>query len=308
MTNGSIAAYDLSAGAEGEGQLPLPGVKSPQVDLRIRGVAFRGRPLPDVNAHATLGATIEAQLATSDGRLSANAVVPARGGFEAEATLERFDLSPLAALLPPHLADFTGEVSGHFAASQPRSGPHVATASVENGFVSAAGRRFSTSGARASVRGDTVDVEGIELRGDDGSLLRISGRGTLDGSTVEGSVRFEIPDFSAFPPLLPPAPRGRSLKDSARRGSSRGTSGWPGTSEAPPDRDDPGPGPRRLRRRALEARRRPEAGGRRPGRGRRYAGGTLLGRLPRRGREAWKPFSRGTTSPSKGPPSGAGSA
>ncbi|HYN42531.1 MAG TPA: hypothetical protein VE129_12185, partial [Thermoanaerobaculia bacterium] len=110
VTNGSIAAYDLSAGAEGEGQLPLPGTKSPRVDLRIRGVAFRGRPLPDVNAHATLGATIEAQLATSDGRLSAEAVVPARGGFEAEATLERFDLSPLSAALPPHLADFTGEV------------------------------------------------------------------------------------------------------------------------------------------------------------------------------------------------------
>ena len=208
MTNGSVSAYDVSAGAEGEGRLPLPGERSPRVDLRFRGLSFRGRPLPDVNGHATLGATIEAQLSTSDGRLSAKAVVPARGGFEAEATLAKFDLSPLAAVLPPHLADFHGEVSGRFEASQPRTGPHVAWASVEDGFVAAAGLRFSTSGARASVRGDTVDIEGIELHGDDGSSLRISGRGTLDGSAVEVLARFDVPDFSAYTPLLPPAPKG----------------------------------------------------------------------------------------------------
>ncbi|HYN43493.1 MAG TPA: translocation/assembly module TamB domain-containing protein, partial [Thermoanaerobaculia bacterium] len=192
------------------GRLPLPGEKSPQIDLRFRGVTFRGRPLPDGNGHATLGATVEAWLRTTDGRLSAKAVAPARGGFDAEVTLVKFDLSPLAAALPPHLADFHGEVSGHFEASQPRTGPHVATASVESGFVAAAGLRISTSEARASVRGDKVDIEGIEFHGDDGSRLRLSGRGNADGSAVEALVRFEIPDFSAFAPLLPPAPKGES--------------------------------------------------------------------------------------------------
>lgn len=207
VTNGSVSAYDFSAGAEGEGVLPLPGVKSPRMDLRIRGVTFRGRLLPDVDANATLGATVEARLWTADGRLSATAVAPARGGTSAEATLVKFDLAPFAAALPAHLADFDGEVSGHFEASQPRSGPPAATASVEDGFVAVAGLRFSTSGARASIRGDRVVVEGLELRGGDGSLLRLSGRGTLDGSALEGSVRLEIPELSALAPLLPPTPK-----------------------------------------------------------------------------------------------------
>jgi autotransporter translocation and assembly factor TamB len=236
VSNGSFVAYDVSGGAEADGRLPLPGVKSPRADLRVRGLRYRGRPLPDVDAHATLGATIEARLGTSDGRLSASAVVPARGGFQAEATLERFDLSPFAAALPAHLADFHGEVTGRLGASRSRSGPLEAEVSLEAASVSAAGRRFSTSGARASVRGDVVEVEDAELRGDDGSVLMLSGRGKLDGSELKGRIRLEIPELAAFEPLLPPAPgEGRgtaSTKD--------GTAPLPAVS--PENGTDPHPG------------------------------------------------------------------
>ncbi len=189
---------------------------------------FRGRPLPDVDAHATLGATIEARLETSDGRLSASAVVPARGGFQAEATLVRFDLSPFAAALPPHLADFDGELSGRFETSQARSGPLVSAASVESGFVAAAGVRLSTSGARAIVRDGTIDVEGLEVRGSDGSFLSLSGRGASDGSAIEGRARLEVPDLSAFLPLFPP--RRTAKPGTLSRDRSRATCGFPGPS------------------------------------------------------------------------------
>ncbi len=45
VSNGSIAAYDVTAGMEADGRLPLPGVKSPEIDLRVRGIRFRGHPL-----------------------------------------------------------------------------------------------------------------------------------------------------------------------------------------------------------------------------------------------------------------------
>ncbi len=211
--NGSVAAYDVTAGMEADGRLPLPGVKSPEIDLRVRGIRFRGHPLPDVDAHASLGATVEARLGTADGRLTATAVAPARGGFEAEATLERFDLSPLAAVLPSHLADFRGEVSGHLAAKRSRTGPLEATVSLGDAFVAAAGRRISTSGGEATVRGERIELAGLELKGDDGSLLSLSGRGNFDGSAVDGRVRLEVPDFSVFEPLLPP--ESRSAAESA---------------------------------------------------------------------------------------------
>lgn len=231
VSNGSFVAYEVSGGAEAEGQLPLPMVKSPRIDLRVRGLRFRGRPLPDVDAYATLGATIEARLETSDARLSASAVVPARGGFQAEATLVRFDLSPFAAALPPHLADFGGEVSGRFETSRTRSGPLVSAASVESGFVAAAGVRLSTSGARATVRDGTIDVEGLELRGNDGSFLSLSGRGASDGSAIEGRARFDVPDLSAFLPLFPPAAEGEARDPLA--GSLSGDVRLSGTLERP---------------------------------------------------------------------------
>ncbi len=212
VSNGSFVAYDVSGGAEAEGQLPLGGVKSPRIDLRVRGIRFRGRPLPDVDAHATLGATIEARLGTSDGRLSASALAPARGGFQAEAALVRFDLSPFGAALPPHFADFDGEVTGRLEMSRPRTGPLAAALTLDDAFVAAAGRRFSTTGARAGVNGEVVEVSGLELRGDDGSFLGLSGRGKLDGSELAGRIRLEIPELAAFEPLLPPTPgEGRGI-------------------------------------------------------------------------------------------------
>lgn len=219
VSNGSFLAYDVSGGAEAEGRLPLPGVKSPRIDLRLRGIQFRGRPLPDVDAHATLGATLEARLATSDGRLSGGLVAPARGGFLADATFERFDLSPLAAALPVPLADFHGEVSGRFAATRPRTGPLEATVSLGDAFVAAAGRRISTSGGEAAVRGERIELTGLELRGDDGSLLFLSGRGSFDGSALDGRVRLEVPDLSAFEPLLPSESRSAAKPASTRNGT-----------------------------------------------------------------------------------------
>ena len=206
-SNGSIAAYDVTAGMEADGRLPLPGVKSPEIDLRVRGIRFRGRPLPDVDAHATLGTTLEAQFGTADGRLTARAVAPARGGFEAEATLDRLDLSPIAAALPPHLADFHGEVSGHFAAKRSRTGPLEATVSLGDAFVAAAGRQITTSGGEATVRGERIEIAGLELKGDEGAFLSLSGHGNLDGSALDGRVRFDVPDLSAFERLLPPESR-----------------------------------------------------------------------------------------------------
>ncbi len=229
--NGSAAAYDVTAGMEADGRLPLPGVKSPEIDLRVRGIRFRGHPLPDVDAHAALGATVEALLGTADGRLTAKVVAPGRGGFEAEATLERFDLSPLAAVLPSHLADVHGEVSGHFAAKRSRTGRLEATVSLGDAFVAAAGRRISTSGGEATVRGDRIELAGLELKGDDGSLGTFSGRGNLDGSALDALVRLEVPDVSAFEPLLPlesrsaakPAPTEHGTDPESRSGALGGS-------------------------------------------------------------------------------------
>ena len=217
--NGSAAAYDVTAGMEGDGRLPLPGVKSPEIDLRVRGILFRRHPFPDVDAHAALGATVEARLGTADGRLTAKAVAPARGGFEAEATLVRFDLSPLAAVLPSHLADFHGEVSGHLAAKRSRNGPLEATMSLGDAFVAAAGRRLSTSGGEATVRGERIDLAGLELKGDDGSHGTLSGGGNLDGSALDVVVRLEVPDLSAFEPLLPPESRSAAKPASTENGT-----------------------------------------------------------------------------------------
>ena len=210
LSNGSISAYEVTASAEAEGPLPLPGVKSPEIDLRVRGVRFRGHPLSDATAHLTLGATLEARLGTADGRLSARAVLPARGGFQAEATFDRFDLKALAAALPPHLADFRGEVTGHLEASRPRTGLLEVRLGVSEGFVAAAGRRISTSGAEASLRGERVDVAGLELKGDDGTFLSVTGRGNLDGSAIDAAVRLDVPDLSSYALLLPPTPEGES--------------------------------------------------------------------------------------------------
>ena len=218
-SNGSVAAYDVTAGMEADGRLPLPGVKSPEIDLHVRGILFRGHPLPDVDAHAALGATLEARLGTTDGRLTARAAALARGGFEAEATLVRFDLSPLAAVLPPHLADFHGEVSGHLAAKRSRTGPLEATASLGDAFVAAAGRQISTTGGEATVRGERIDLAGLELKGDDGSRVTLSGRGNLDGSGLDGRVGFEIPELSAFAPLLPPESRSAAKPASTENGA-----------------------------------------------------------------------------------------
>lgn len=217
--NGSAAAYDVNAGIEADGRLPLPGVKSPEIDLRVRGIRFRGRTLSDVDAHAALGATVEARLGTADGRLTAKATAPAHGGFEAEATLVRFDLSPLAAVLPSHLTDFHGEVSGHFAARRSRTGPLEATVSLGDAYVAAAGRRISTSGGEATVRGERIDLAGLELKGDDGSFFSLSGRGNLDGSALDGRVRLEVPDLAAFEPLLPPENRGALKPVSTENGT-----------------------------------------------------------------------------------------
>jgi autotransporter translocation and assembly factor TamB len=217
--NGLVAAYDVTAGVEVDGRLPLPGVKSPEIELRVRGIRFRGRSLSDVDAHAALGATVEARLGTADGRLTAKAVAPARGGFEAEATLVRFDLSPLAAVLPSHLTDFHGEVSGHLAARRSRTGPLEATVSLGDTHVAAAGRRISTSGGEATVRGVRIELAGLELKGDDGSFFSLSGRGNLDGSALDGRVRLEVPDLAAFDRLLPPESRSALKPASTENGT-----------------------------------------------------------------------------------------
>lgn len=207
-TNGSVCAYDVTAGAEADGDLPLPGVKSPEIDLRLRGVRFRGHPIADVNAHATLGATFDLRLGTADGRITAKAVVPPRGGFRAEAEAAHVDLALLAAFLPPHLTDLRGEVTGRFEASRSRTGPLQANVRIEDAFVAAGGRRFSTSGVEATVSGDAVEIASAELHVDDGSFLALSGRGKLDGSVLDGRIRLEVPGLSAFAGLLLPAPEG----------------------------------------------------------------------------------------------------
>lgn len=207
-SNASVSAYGVTANAQAEGELPLPGVKSPEIDVHVRGVRFRGQPLGDGSAHLKIGATLEARVGTVDGRIWGKVVLPARGGFQAEATLDRFRLDVFAALLPSHLADLRGEATGRLEASQAPSGPLVAKLSVAEGFVAAAGRRISTSGAEASVRGERVDVAGLELKGDDGSFVSVSGRGNLDGREVDAHLRMDVPDLSAYTLLLPPVQEG----------------------------------------------------------------------------------------------------
>jgi autotransporter translocation and assembly factor TamB len=209
-TNGFVAAYDVTAGVEADGKLPLHGARSPEIDLRLRGVRFRGRPVADVNAHATLGATLDFRLATADGTVLATSAFPPRGGFRASVEVARFDLSLLGAFLPPHLADLEGAVTGRAEASQPRSGPLQAEARIDDALVAAGGRRISAKGIEASASGDVVEVASAELRGDDGSLLSLSGRGKLDGSRIEGRVRLEVPDLAAYAGLLPPPPEGEA--------------------------------------------------------------------------------------------------
>ena len=99
-------------------------------------------------------------------------------------------------------------MTGRFEASRPRSGPLQAKVRIEDAFVAAGGRRFSTSGFEATASGDTVEIASAELHVDDGSFLALSGRGKLDGSVLDGRVRLEVPGLSAFAGLLPPAPEG----------------------------------------------------------------------------------------------------
>ncbi len=233
LSNGAFSAYGLSGGADAGGSLPLPGVKAPTLDLRLVGVKFRGRSLSDVTAHATLGtpsgAPVDVRAESSDGGFSAHATLPPGGGFRAEAVFDRFDLTALGAFLPERLADFRGEVTGRLDASRSGSGPLEASVRVGDLAVAAAGLRFRAAGAEAQVRGETFDLRGIELKGDDGSFLKVSGHASLDGSAISALVRVELPDLSIFAPLLRDAPEtgppplvGGSVSADLRIGGSRG--------------------------------------------------------------------------------------
>ena len=210
VRDGALDAYGFTAGAEAEGTLPLGAAKTSEVDLRLRGVRFHGRPLADASVHATLGAAVEARLETADHRLSARVAFPPRGGFEASAEVDRLDLAFLGALLPPHLSGLAGELSGRVDATRPRAGALAATFRVDAAALSAGGRRFSTSGVVARVAGDVVELGSVELASDDGSRVSLSGRGRLDGTALDGRLRLEAPDLSSFAGLLAPPGSGEA--------------------------------------------------------------------------------------------------
>jgi autotransporter translocation and assembly factor TamB len=203
LTNGVLATRDLSAGFEADGTLPLPGVEAPAIDLLVRGARLRGRPLPDLDARASLGPDLAARLSASDGSLSASASAPAAGGFRAEATFDRFDLAPFAAYVPPHVTGFDGRLTGRLLARRGRAGPLEATLAVDEAFVTAAGRRFTATGAGATARGGRFEIPGLEIRGDDGALLSVAGGGAADATDFDLRVRFEVPELARYEAFLP---------------------------------------------------------------------------------------------------------
>ena len=203
LANGAAEAHDAAAGFSAEGALPLGGEKSPAVDLRVRGARFRGRPLPDLDAHADLGTGIDLRVASSDGSVSARLSAPASGGFRAEAVLARFDLAPVAPLVSPWVASFGGSVSARLELAQARAGPLEGTLSLESAEVVAAGRHLTGSGTTLRLAGDRFAVDRIEVRADDGSRFSGSGSGRLDGSALSLAARFEVPDLAAWAALLP---------------------------------------------------------------------------------------------------------
>lgn len=209
VTHGVLAAGDLSAGFEAGGTLPLPGVEAPAIDLEVRGARLRGRPLPDLDAHASLGPDLAARLRASDGSLSASASAPAAGGFQAEATFDRFDLAPFSAYLPPHVTGFDGRLTARLTARSGRAGPLEATLEVDEAFVTAAGRRFTATGAGANVKGGRFEVPGLEIRGDDGALLSVAGGGAADATDLDLTVRFEVPELARYEAFLPAPEEGK---------------------------------------------------------------------------------------------------
>ena len=208
LEQGVAAARGATAGFSAEGTLPLAGEKAPSIDLRVRAARFRGRPLPDLDAHADLGPDLDLRVRSSDRSVSARLVAPARGGFRAEAALSGFDLAPLAPLLAEYVDGFGGSVTARLDAARPRAGPLEGTLALESAEVLAAGRHLSASGASVRLAGDRFEVERLEIRGDDGSLLAASGGGRADGSILDLAARFEVPSLAAWEALLPQAGEG----------------------------------------------------------------------------------------------------
>lgn len=208
LQKGIAAAWGATAGFSAEGTLPLAGRRAPAIDLRIRDARFRGRPLPDLDAHADLGADLDLSVRSSDGSVSARLAVPARGGFRAEAALSRFDLAPLAPLLAGYVEDFGGSVTARLDAARPRVGPLEGTLALESAELVVADRHLSASGGAVRLAEDRFEVDRLQLRGDDGSLLAASGSGRADGSGLALSARFEVPSLAAWEALLPRAAAG----------------------------------------------------------------------------------------------------
>lgn len=208
VSNGVVAGHGVTAGFEAEGSLPVAGARSPAIDLRVRGARLARAPLPDLDARATLGATVGVDVRAADGSLSASFLLSAAGGYRAEAVLDGFDLGPLSAFLPAQLSGLAGAVTGRVTASGTRSGEQEATAEVEEAWAAAAGRRVSLSGGAATVRNGRFEVTRLELRGDDGSLLAVAGDGRADATALDLVARLSIPDLAAWSGLLPPPEEG----------------------------------------------------------------------------------------------------
>ena len=203
LANGVAEGYGASAGFSASGTLPLPGAKAPALDLRVRGARFHGRPLPDLDAHADLGPSLALRLRSSDGSVSARLEAPAAGGLRVEAALARFDLSPLAPLAAPFVDGLAGSITARLDAARSRGGALEGALAVESAELLGAGRRLSTAGAAARLAGDRFEIEKLEVRGDDGSRLAVSGSGKVDGGALALAASLAVPELAAWDALLP---------------------------------------------------------------------------------------------------------
>ena len=53
------------------------------------------------------------------------------------------------------------------------------------------------------MEGGRFETSGLEIRGDDGALLSVSGGGAADGTSFDLKVRFEVPELARYEAFLP---------------------------------------------------------------------------------------------------------
>lgn len=201
-TDGSVSAHGASASFDADADLARDGRPS-RVDVRVCGIRYGKTALPDLHAEATISRTVSATLTSSDGRVALTAEIPPRGAARAEARFDRVDLAFLAPFLPGTVSGFGGELTGDATAVFGAGEAPLVEARIGRLSVSASGRSVVASGASGTLRDGRLEVQGLELAGDDGSGLSLSGSAAVDGSDLDVQLRAEVPDLSAWASLAP---------------------------------------------------------------------------------------------------------